>query len=63
MILQYHHNNGISIIIYIYRKVLTFVDQFMNLYFMTTSASPAARRIPILPINQYACWPITFRIK
>jgi hypothetical protein len=31
--------------------------------FAATSAPPAARRIRILPKNQYACWPITFGMK
>jgi hypothetical protein len=39
------------------------VDWFMALCFMATSAPPAVRRIWILPMNQYAWWPITFGIK
>jgi hypothetical protein len=41
-----------------YRKVLTFVDLFT-----ATGASPAARRIRILPMNQYAFWMMTFGMK
>jgi hypothetical protein len=48
--------------VYIHRDVLTFVDQFMALCFTVTGALPAARRIRILLINQYAWWPITFGI-
>jgi hypothetical protein len=32
-------------IISLYREVLTFVDQFMTLRFMATSALPAARQV------------------
>jgi hypothetical protein len=37
-----------------YRKVLTFLDRFMALCFTATGAPSAARRIRILPVNQYA---------
>jgi hypothetical protein len=38
----------------IYREILTFVDQFTSLRFTATGAPPAAGRIRILPMNQYA---------
>jgi hypothetical protein len=41
-----------------YREVLTFVDRFTALRFTATGALPGARRIRILPMTQYACWPI-----
>jgi hypothetical protein len=41
--------------IYIYNKVLTFLGQFTALRFTKTDALLAARCIPILPMNQYAC--------
>jgi hypothetical protein len=31
--------------------------------FKVTGAPPAAKRIQVLPMNQYASWPITFGIK
>jgi hypothetical protein len=37
----------------LYREVLIFIGQF------TATGGPAAAR----PMNQYACWPITFRMK
>jgi hypothetical protein len=37
--------------------------RFMALPFTATGASPSARRIRILPINQYPSWPITFGMK
>jgi hypothetical protein len=46
-----------------YREVLTFIAWFTALRFMVTGAQPAARRILILPMNQYACWPIKFVMK
>jgi hypothetical protein len=46
-----------------YMEVLTFVDRFSALRFTAAGASPAARRIRFLPMNQYACWPITFGMK
>jgi hypothetical protein len=42
----------------LYREVLTFVD-----WFTATVAPPPARRILVLPMNQYADWPITFGMK
>jgi hypothetical protein len=47
----------------IYREILAFVDRFMALHFTATGAPPAARRIIILSMNQYAWWPIPFEIK
>jgi hypothetical protein len=47
----------------IYREFFNFVDWFRALRFTATGALPAARRIKILPKNQYACWPITFGMK
>jgi hypothetical protein len=41
-----------------YWEVLTFVNQFM-----VTGAPPTARCVQILLMNQYASWPITFRMK
>jgi hypothetical protein len=46
-----------------YREVITFVDWFMALCFTVTCAPPAVRRIRILPMNQYARWPIMFGMK
>jgi hypothetical protein len=46
-----------------YREVLTFADRLTALRFMATGAPPAARRIRILPMNQYPSWPITFGMK
>jgi hypothetical protein len=46
-----------------YKEVLTIVDQFTALHFTATSAPLAVRSIQILPMNQYACLPITFRMK
>jgi hypothetical protein len=46
-----------------YREVLTFVDRFTALRFTATGAPTAAWRMRILPMNQYACWPITFGMK
>jgi hypothetical protein len=46
-----------------YREVLTVIDRFMAQWFTATGAPPAARRIQILPMNQYACWPITLGMK
>jgi hypothetical protein len=46
-----------------YKVVLTVVDQFTALRFTATGAPPAARQIRIFPMNQYACWPITFGMK
>jgi hypothetical protein len=43
-----------QIILYHYTEVLTFIDQFMALRFTATGAPPAARRIRILPMDQYA---------
>jgi hypothetical protein len=43
--------------------VLTFVGRFTELRFTATGAPRAAMRIRILPMNQYACWPITFGMK
>jgi hypothetical protein len=37
----------------IYREVLIFVVRFTALRFTMTSASPAAKRLQILPMNQY----------
>jgi hypothetical protein len=36
----------------IYKEILTFVDQFMALYFTAIDTPPAARCIQILPMNQ-----------
>jgi hypothetical protein len=36
----------------IYMEVLTFVERFTTLRFTATGATPAARRIRILPMNQ-----------
>jgi hypothetical protein len=44
--------------IYMYREVLSFVNQFI-----TTGALLAMRHIRILPMNQYVCWPIMFGMK
>jgi hypothetical protein len=55
-----HTHTHTHIYIYIY---ITFVDRFTALRFTATSAPPAARRILILPMNQYAWWPIRFGIK
>jgi hypothetical protein len=41
----------------IYREVLSLVGRFT-----ATGVPPAARRIRILQMNQYAFWPITFGI-
>jgi hypothetical protein len=35
----------------------------MALRFTATGVQTAAERIRILPMNQYACWPITFGMK
>jgi hypothetical protein len=45
------------------REVLIIVDRFTALRFMAIGAPAAARRIRILPTNQYAGWPIAFGIK
>jgi hypothetical protein len=37
------------------KEVLAFVNQFIALCFMATSAPLATRCIKILPMNQYAC--------
>jgi hypothetical protein len=47
----------------IYREVLTFVDWLTAVHFTATGAPPAVRCIRILPVNQYARWPITFGTK
>lgn len=52
-----------SCCIYLYRELLTFVDQFTELSFTATNAQSAARWVRILPMNQYVYWPITFAIK
>jgi hypothetical protein len=44
----------------LYREVLSFVNRFTALHFTATGALPAVRPIRIFPMNQYACWPITF---
>jgi hypothetical protein len=41
--------------IYIYKEVYTFLSWFTALRFTATDAPLAARRIQILPLNQYAC--------
>jgi hypothetical protein len=41
--------------IYIYKEVLTFLGLFTGLRFTATDALLPARRIQILPMNQYAC--------
>jgi hypothetical protein len=46
-----------------YKEVLTFVGRFTPLLFTAIGAPLAARRIRILPMNQYACCPITFGMK
>jgi hypothetical protein len=46
-----------SICTHTHREVLTLVNRFT-----ATGASSAPRRIRILPMNQYTCWPITFGI-
>jgi hypothetical protein len=38
----------------IYMKVLTIADRFTAMRFMATSARPIAKRVRILPMNQYA---------
>jgi hypothetical protein len=48
---------------FFHREVLTSVDRFTALRFTATGASPAERRMRILPVNQYACWPITYGMK
>jgi hypothetical protein len=48
---------------YIYREVLIVVDLFTNMPFTATGAPPVARRIRVLPMNQYAFCPITLRMK
>jgi hypothetical protein len=47
----------------LYREVSAFVDWFTALHFMGIGAPPAVRRIQILPMSQYARWPMTFGIK
>jgi hypothetical protein len=44
-----------NIYIYIYKEVLTFLGQFTALHFTVIDALLPARRIQILPKNQYAC--------
>jgi hypothetical protein len=43
----------------IYRDALIFVDRFTFLRFTATGAPSSERRILILPMSQYAWWPIT----
>jgi hypothetical protein len=44
----------ITIMYVIYSEALTFVDRFTALRFTATDAPPAAKRIRISPLNQYA---------
>jgi hypothetical protein len=46
-----------------YREVIGLIARFTALRFTETGAPPAARRIQILSMNQYACWLITFGMK
>jgi hypothetical protein len=44
----------------LYREVLSMVNRFTGLRFTAMGALPRVRPIRILPMNQYACWPLTF---
>lgn len=46
-----------------YREILSYVDRFTALRFTEIGAPPAAGRMRILPMTQYACWPVTFGVK
>jgi hypothetical protein len=58
-----HVRDSIGTDILIYMEVLTFVNRFTALRFTETGPPPAARRVRILLMNQYAGWSITFGIK
>jgi hypothetical protein len=52
--------------VYVYfvgREVIIFVDRFTALRFTETGATPAARPILIVLMNQHALRPITFGMK
>jgi hypothetical protein len=46
-----------------YRKLFNFVDWFMALRLMVTSAPLVVRQIRILPMNRNAWWLIMFGVK